>query len=260
MSYIIYTSSGTVLTTIATGKINTVTTSITLVGRDVSNYGKYINQNFVDILSNFANNSSTPPENPLQGQLWFDTTYNKLRVYNDIGFELVGVAQISPTQPIGQQPGEFWFESDTERRGLNFLDDEGQYQTVTSFPRNNISGWQHPIVPIYDNSPANNVKEVPLLKSYGEVVGALSTSSFIASVEDSTSTFVTANTSSFAIADGLTIIGDIKSTGGLISGRTPPLHNTSSGTPGEIAIDSSYLYVCVATDSWKRIALTSSTW
>lgn len=37
-----------------------------------------------------------------------------------------------------------------------------------------------------------------------------------------------------------------------------PATATSTGTAGQVAKDSSYLYVCVATNSWKRVGL--STW
>lgn len=37
-----------------------------------------------------------------------------------------------------------------------------------------------------------------------------------------------------------------------------PTTHTDPGVPGEMAYDSSYLYVCIATDTWKRTAL--STW
>jgi len=32
------------------------------------------------------------------------------------------------------------------------------------------------------------------------------------------------------------------------------------GTPGEIVVDQGYLYVCVAVDTWKRVAITSAGW
>lgn len=37
-----------------------------------------------------------------------------------------------------------------------------------------------------------------------------------------------------------------------------PATTTSTGKPGQIAYDSSYLYVCTAADTWRRTAL--STW
>ena len=39
---------------------------------------------------------------------------------------------------------------------------------------------------------------------------------------------------------------------------TVPATASSTGTAGQIAYDSNYVYVCVATDTWKRTAL--STW
>lgn len=33
-----------------------------------------------------------------------------------------------------------------------------------------------------------------------------------------------------------------------------PASSSSPGNPGEIAYDADYLYVCVSTDTWKRIA------
>jgi len=38
---------------------------------------------------------------------------------------------------------------------------------------------------------------------------------------------------------------------------TVPSTATSTGTAGQVARDSSYLYVCIATNTWKRVALSS---
>lgn len=38
---------------------------------------------------------------------------------------------------------------------------------------------------------------------------------------------------------------------------TVPTSATAAGTAGQVARDSSYLYVCVATNTWKRVALSS---
>lgn len=203
MSYIVYTSSGTVLTTVPTGKIDTGTTSIALIGRDVTNYGRYYNQNLVDILSNFANSSSNPPSSPITGQLWYDISSKRLKVY-DTEFQTIGVATISSTKPIGQDPGGFWYDSNNS--SLNFLDDNGHYNIIASFPGT-----------IYDNSVGGVSQKVTLLQNYGEVIGALSTASFTASKFVSTTTFGLAGTSSFSIVSGLTIIGDIRITGKIIA-------------------------------------------
>ena len=58
--------------------INTVDTSLALVGRGYPNYGQKFAENFLHLLENFA--SPLPPENPIEGQLWYDTSdpYNKV--------------------------------------------------------------------------------------------------------------------------------------------------------------------------------------
>ena len=78
MAYTIIKSDGTVLTTIADGTINTTSTSLGLPGRNYAGYGSYLDTNFVHMMENFA--STTPPANPLMGQLWFDTNSSVLKV------------------------------------------------------------------------------------------------------------------------------------------------------------------------------------
>jgi hypothetical protein len=50
-----------------------------------------------------------------------------------------------------------------------------------------------------------------------------------------------------------------QSDGDTIRCNTPrtPSSSSANGYPGEICWDSSYLYVCIATDTWTRIALVS---
>jgi hypothetical protein len=78
MAYTIVKSNGQVLTTIPDGTINTTSTSIGLPGRNYAGYGQTLDTNFVWQLENFA--GPTPPANPLQGQLWFNTNNNTLLV------------------------------------------------------------------------------------------------------------------------------------------------------------------------------------
>lgn len=57
-------------------KARRASTSLLLYGRDVPNYGERIAENFVQLLENFSGPGA--PQNPIEGQLWFDTgtTYN----------------------------------------------------------------------------------------------------------------------------------------------------------------------------------------
>jgi hypothetical protein len=78
MAYTIVKSDGTVLTTIADGTINTTSTTLGLPGRNYAGYGQSLDTNFVWLTENFAD--STPPSNPLTGQLWYNTSANTLYV------------------------------------------------------------------------------------------------------------------------------------------------------------------------------------
>lgn len=79
MAYTInhYNNSPLIASGLPDGTIDT-STSLTLVGRDTPNYGRYINENFVYLLENFS--GGTTPSNPLTGQLWWDSSNNVLKV------------------------------------------------------------------------------------------------------------------------------------------------------------------------------------
>jgi hypothetical protein len=80
MSYIINKNSGALLTTVPDGTINTTASSITLVGRGVTEYGVAENENYVWIVENFCN--TVEPVAPLNGQLYYNSTTDTLSVYN----------------------------------------------------------------------------------------------------------------------------------------------------------------------------------
>ncbi len=44
----------------------------------------------------------------------------------------------------------------------------------------------------------------------------------------------------------------------VISNSDPPSSPSATGTTGQVTWDSDYMYVCIATDTWKRTAI--STW
>jgi len=79
MSYIINNSRGQVLAVIADGTVNTTATDLSLVGRALTDYGTYENENYVYLLENFAN--STAPLRPVLGQLWYNITLDAISTY-----------------------------------------------------------------------------------------------------------------------------------------------------------------------------------
>ena len=78
MAYTILRTNNSTLVTIQDGVLETQRTTLGLPGRNYAGYGNVLNTNFVHLLENFAND--TPPAHPLKGQLWYDTSDNKLKV------------------------------------------------------------------------------------------------------------------------------------------------------------------------------------
>ncbi len=46
---------------------------------------------------------------------------------------------------------------------------------------------------------------------------------------------------------------------GVILNDAAPTSPTDTGIAGEIAVDADYIYVCTATNTWKRVALAAWT-
>jgi len=107
MAYTINKTDGTILATVADGQIDELSTDITLIGKNYSGFGESINENFIKILENFS--SSVQPSNPIRGQIWFDTSELKLKVYSGTGFVPVSSATIATQQPLSLGVGDLWF-------------------------------------------------------------------------------------------------------------------------------------------------------
>lgn len=72
-------------TDLYSGTVNGAGVGIQLPGRNVTNYGGPIAQNFLQITENFA--GATPPTKAALGQTWFNTTNKMLYVKTDITTE-----------------------------------------------------------------------------------------------------------------------------------------------------------------------------
>lgn len=118
MSYIVNKSDGTVLVEVVDGTIDQSSTDITLIGKNTGSYGEFLNENFVHILENFAN--PTSPPNPITGQMWYDTSEGRVKVYDGSGFKVSGGTIVSNTVPITLTQGDLWIDS--EKQQLHFND------------------------------------------------------------------------------------------------------------------------------------------
>lgn len=103
MSYFVNKTDGTAIV-VLDGTKDTTSTSLTLFGRLVQNYGDQTNENFVHLLENFALESS--PANPIKGQLWYDTNVNNIKAYSGtnwitVGSEIAGNVDLTGNLSIG---------------------------------------------------------------------------------------------------------------------------------------------------------------
>jgi hypothetical protein len=83
MAYVVRNSNNNIVATVADNTVDN-TTTIQLIGKNYVGYGAALNQNLVRMLEHFAKTSS--PNNPITGQIWFDTTTSDLKVYNGSSF------------------------------------------------------------------------------------------------------------------------------------------------------------------------------
>ena len=108
MAYQINKTDGTLLVQLVDGSIDTATTDITLIGRNYSGFGESINENFVKMLENFANTAA--PSNPLTGQLWWDKSESRLKIWNGTAFTSAGGPIVSSSQPT-MVAGDIWIDN-----------------------------------------------------------------------------------------------------------------------------------------------------
>ena len=109
MAYQVNKTDGTIVATVADGQLDQLSTDLTLIGKNYSGFGEALNENFIKLLENFADTSR--PTNPIRGQIWFDVSELKLKVYNGSEFLPVSSATVSNTQPATLAIGDLWFNN-----------------------------------------------------------------------------------------------------------------------------------------------------
>ncbi|MAV94125.1 MAG: hypothetical protein CMA31_00385 [Euryarchaeota archaeon] len=96
--------------------INQVT-SLDIPGRNTTAYGTAIADNFLHLLENFAFNTS--PRNPVEGQLWYDTTVsvNQLKIYDGTNWISASGLKKATNEPAANQSvvGDLWVDTDNQQ-------------------------------------------------------------------------------------------------------------------------------------------------
>ena len=90
-------------------------TSLTFPGRNVTGYGQTIAENFLALLENFA--KETQPVNPVEGQLWYNTTDGVLQIWDSTTWKAASNIQKSGVEPQTEQSkvGELWVDTTNQQ-------------------------------------------------------------------------------------------------------------------------------------------------
>ena len=97
--------------TVQDGVVNTQT-DLSFIGKGYAGYGESIAENFLHLLENFSNSSE--PTKPITGQLYYDSTNARLKVFNGSNFVPAGGnVPYQSTAPSSLATGDLWVDSDT---------------------------------------------------------------------------------------------------------------------------------------------------
>ena len=201
MSYQLNKTDGTLLTDLIDGQIDSSSTNLTLVGRNYTGFGEFLNENFIKLLENFA--SSGAPISPLEGQLWWDKSEARLKLWDGTQWKASGGPFVQANQPQ-MVSGDLWI--DNLNNQLYFYDGSDlvlvgpQY---TSFQ--NVTGFE--AGSILDNQSRS--RPVALLKVAGELVGVFSNIEFTPIYSERILGLVTDDNPNGIIKEGFNIIDTV---------------------------------------------------
>jgi hypothetical protein len=90
-------------------------TSLKFPGRNVTGYGQIIAENFLAVLENFA--GATAPTNPIEGQLWYDSSAGVLQLWDNTQWKAASNIQKSTSEPSVEtsRVGELWVDTTNQQ-------------------------------------------------------------------------------------------------------------------------------------------------
>jgi microcystin-dependent protein len=90
-------------------------TTLTFPGRNVTGYGQIIAENFLSLLENFS--SSTQPVNPIEGQLWYDSSTGIMMLWDNTSWKAASGIQKGPSAPATEasKVGELWVDTTNQQ-------------------------------------------------------------------------------------------------------------------------------------------------
>ena len=90
-------------------------TSLKFPGRNVTGYGQIIAENFLALLENFA--SADAPINPIEGQLWYNSTDGVLQIWDNTAWKAASGIQKGVSEPAVAESkvGELWVDTTNQQ-------------------------------------------------------------------------------------------------------------------------------------------------
>lgn len=138
MAYKLNKTDGSLLVDLIDGTLDTNSTSISLIGRNYSGFGEALNENFVKMLENFANTSA--PSNSIEGQLWWDKSEGRLKVYEGSVYKAVGGPFVQKDEP-SMVAGDLWIDNVKDQ--LYFYDGTDLTLAGPVYTKEQgVSGWK----------------------------------------------------------------------------------------------------------------------
>ena len=190
MSYIINNSRGQIVAVVGDGTVNTTATDLSLVGRAVTNYGEYQNENYIYLLENFAN--GTAPTQPILGQLWYNSgtdvisTYSTANTWVALATQAyVEAAKVSPAfSGVPTAPTAAAGTANTQIATTAFVTNSPQFAgvpTAPTAPVNTNSTWiaTTAFVQNNKNNPVFTGNAIAPTPSYNNDTQLIATTAFV---------------------------------------------------------------------------------
>ena len=172
---------GRAFVTLADGVVDQqASSSLYLIGKDVTSYGTIQNDNFLWLLENFA--GTVEPVNKVQGQIWFDknSTVLKPKIYDGGEWRTIGLTTAGESSSTNATLGDLWF--DTGKNQLFVKNTLSSYtlvgpEAVPGFGRTRFSSRT-----VLDTG--NNLHACIVMYVDGVVLGAVSNDEFSVNTTD----------------------------------------------------------------------------
>ena len=151
-----------------------VETSLGLPGRNFTDYGTVVLENFLHLLENFANNNS--PINPVEGQLWYDNTdgVDQLKIYTGAQWISAGGLKKATSAPDASLSvvGDLWVNTSSQQ--LYLYSGSGWVLVGPEYSEGNTTGAQFETIASTENV------NIPIIINYsdGTPVSIISSTSF----------------------------------------------------------------------------------